>query len=168
MPDAPEDWKIACLKTIQDMPSGAGFEKGITPKQDLIWIQDLWRDGYISANFRRGYLEDGEKFADSTIPNLIWDVHILDKGRQFIKECEHKEIVLSAQIATNKPSNSKEKEQAQSQPPSVDGDNGFKTEPFFDNIFKLLAGIAFVSWMIQEYVLPHNKLFLFLKFSPHL
>jgi len=40
--------------------------------------------------------------------------------------------------------------------------DGSKSEPFFDNIFKLLAGIAFVSWMIQEYILPHNKLFLFL------
>lgn len=35
-----------------------------------------------------GYFEEGDKFADSTIPNLIWDVHVLEKGRQLIAEYE--------------------------------------------------------------------------------
>ncbi len=30
----------------------------------------------------------------------------------------------------------------------------------WDNFFKLIAGIAFVAWMIQEWWLPHNKIFL--------
>ena len=32
---------------------------------------------------------------------------------------------------------------------------------YFDNVAKLLTGIAFVSWMIQEWVIPHDKIFLF-------
>jgi hypothetical protein len=84
MPDAPLDWKIACLKTIRDMPPGAGFMEGTTSKQDLIWIQDLERDGYISAMFRKGYVGESTTYADFTIPNMIWDVHILDKGRRLI------------------------------------------------------------------------------------
>jgi hypothetical protein len=88
MADAPPDWKVDCLKTIQTMPHGSCFERGKTSKQDLIWIRDLERDGYISAKFRMGYFEDGDKFADSTIPNLVWDVHVLDAGRQFILDFE--------------------------------------------------------------------------------
>jgi hypothetical protein len=33
---------------------------------------------------------------------------------------------------------------------------------YFDNVSKLLGGIAFVCWMIQEWVLPHNRIFLFI------
>jgi hypothetical protein len=84
MADAPIDWKVACLKTIETMPQGSFFEKGRTSKQDLIWIQDLERDGYIAAMFCMGYFEEGDKFADSSIPNLIYRVHILDKGRDLI------------------------------------------------------------------------------------
>jgi len=72
------------------MPHGAGFQIGKTPKQDLVWILDLERDGYISAKFRMGYYEEGDKFADSSIPNLIWDVHVVEKGRQLIAEFESK------------------------------------------------------------------------------
>jgi hypothetical protein len=89
MGDASLEWKSTCLKTIRDMPTTGSFEKSVTAKQDLIWIQDLERDGYITAKFRMGYFEDGDKFADSTIPNLIWDVHILDKGRELIMDFEN-------------------------------------------------------------------------------
>jgi len=88
MADAPPDWKVSCLKTIQTMPHGSCFERGKTSKQDLIWIQDLERDAYISAKFRMGYFEESDKIADSTIPNLVWDVHVLDAGRQFVLDVE--------------------------------------------------------------------------------
>jgi len=70
------------------MPHGSAFQKGTTSKEDLIRIQDLERDGFISAKFRMGYFEKGDKFADSSIPNLIWDVHVLEKGRQLIADFE--------------------------------------------------------------------------------
>jgi hypothetical protein len=88
MADAPLDWKIDCLRTIQTMPYGSTFQKGTTAKQDLVWILDLERDELISAKFRMGYSEAGDKFADSSIPNLIWDVHVLEKGRQLIAHFE--------------------------------------------------------------------------------
>ena len=88
MVEALIDWKIACLRTIQTMPHGADFKIGTTPKQDLIWILDLERDGFISAKFRMGYYEEGDKFADSSIPNMIWDVQVLEKGRQLIADFE--------------------------------------------------------------------------------
>ena len=88
MADAPLDWKVACLRTIDTMPSTASFQTGTTPKQDLIWIQDLERDGYIEARFRMGYFEAGDQYADSTIPNMIWDVDVLEKGRQLILDFE--------------------------------------------------------------------------------
>ncbi len=58
--------------------------EGTTPEQDLIWIQDLERDGYISAKFRIGV---------KNIPNMIWDIHILDKGRQLIDDYESQRTV---------------------------------------------------------------------------
>jgi len=70
------------------MPHDSAFQKDTTPKQDLIWIQDLERDGFISAKFRMGYFEEGDTFADSSIPNLIWDIHVLEKGRQLITDFE--------------------------------------------------------------------------------
>ena len=45
--------------------------------KDMIWIQDLERDGYISAKFRMGL---------TNVPNMIWDVHVLDKGRHLIDD----------------------------------------------------------------------------------
>jgi hypothetical protein len=58
------------------MSSGAGFQEGTTSKQDLIWIQDLEREGYITAKFRMGYRGESTTWVDSTIPNMIWDVHL--------------------------------------------------------------------------------------------
>jgi hypothetical protein len=88
MIDSPLGWKIECLRTMQTMPHGSTFQKGTTSKEDLIRIQDLERDGFILAKFRMGYFEEGDKFADSSIPNLIWDVHVLEKGRQLIADYE--------------------------------------------------------------------------------
>jgi hypothetical protein len=90
MIDSSLDWKIECLRTIQTMPHGSSFEIGKTSRHDLIWILDLEREGYISAKFRMGYYEEGDKFADSSIPNLIWNVHVVEKGSQLIADFESK------------------------------------------------------------------------------
>ncbi len=90
MADASLVWKAEWLKIIRDMPAGAAFMENTNTKQDLIWIQDLERDGYISARFRMGYSKDSVgSFVNSHVPNAIYDVHILDKGRQLIMEFEN-------------------------------------------------------------------------------
>lgn len=42
------------------------------------------RDGYISAEFRMGHQGDSPGTVEWVVPNMIWDIHILDKGRQFL------------------------------------------------------------------------------------
>jgi hypothetical protein len=84
MAEASLDWKIGCLRTIQTMPPAAAFEEGITPQETLIWVQDLERDGYITAKFRMGI---------ENVPNLIWNVHVLEKGKQLIADFESQRTV---------------------------------------------------------------------------
>ena len=85
MADASLDWKIGCLKTIQGMPSPeCSFGEGCNSDQELIWIQDLERDEYVTAHICIG---------PKGIPNWIYDVHILDKGRQLIEDYESQRTV---------------------------------------------------------------------------
>ena len=78
--------RVEWLKVIRDMPPGSDFTEGTNSMQELIWIQDLERDRYITAKFRMGYsLGDGVT-DNSDVPNAIYDVHILEKGRQLILE----------------------------------------------------------------------------------
>jgi hypothetical protein len=84
MPDAPLEWKIAYLKEIQEKFPGVACIEGKTPRQDLIWVQDLESDGYISAKFRMGYRGESKDKVEWAVPNMIWDIHVLEKGRQLI------------------------------------------------------------------------------------
>jgi hypothetical protein len=59
------------------MPPEGNFDEKINTTQELIWIQDLERDAYISAHICVG---------PKGTPNWIYDVHILDKGRQLIED----------------------------------------------------------------------------------
>jgi hypothetical protein len=123
------------------------------PPADLLTLNDLLKDDFISGIM----CPNGSGF-----PIRFMQTRITPKGIEYLEKLEHKENNLPAQIASNKPAESEEKKKAQNQLPPPNRNDGTKSEPFFDNVFKLLAGIAFVSWMIQEYVLPHNKFFLFL------
>jgi hypothetical protein len=72
---------------------------------------------------------------------------------------------LPTKNSPDKPADGKENQQATQQIPPSDGDCVPHSKPFwdlFDNIFKMLEGVAFVSWMIQEYILPDNQIFLFI------
>ena len=40
-----------------------------------------------------GYLDESKTHANFTVPNLIWDVHVLDKGRQLIEDYESQRTV---------------------------------------------------------------------------
>jgi len=84
MAEASLDWKVECLRMIQTMPPTAAFDEDVTPQQSLIWIQDLERDGYITAKFRMGI---------GNVPNLIWDVHVFEKGKQMIADFEAQRTV---------------------------------------------------------------------------
>jgi hypothetical protein len=159
MADASLDWKIDCLKTIKDLPSGSAFQEGMTSKQDLIWIQDLERDGYISAKFRMGYSVPGEKFADSTIPNMIWDVHVLDKGRELIEKYEHEENLSSGEFPDNdggkKSTDQDSGDESGGNPikeiATPNGNNDVKPKSIWVLFGALDAGVILLFWGYSEF-----------------
>jgi hypothetical protein len=69
------------------------------------------------------------------------------------------------QVPPDGPSDSEKEKQARDKFGSADKNRIFRTEAFwdyFDNVSKLIGGIAFVCWMIQEWILPSNRIFLFI------
>jgi hypothetical protein len=124
-----------------------------TPAADLLMLNDLLKEDYISGIM----LPNGSGF-----PVRFMEARITLKGVEYLEKLERKENGLPAQIAPDEPSDDKQKKHAQNQLSAPDRKGGTESKPIFDSIFSLLAGIGVVSWMIQEWILPHNKIFLFI------
>ena len=84
MAEASLVWKVECLRKIQKMPPTGAFQEGVTPQDALLWIQDLERDGFVTAKFRMGA---------GNVPNLFWDVHVSEKGKQLIADFESQRTI---------------------------------------------------------------------------
>src|ERR1039458_5901154 len=69
---------------------------------------------------------------------------------------------LSAKKATNKPAGGEEKQQEQKQVTPPDVNNITHPDAGWDNLFKLVGAIGIATWMIQEWIIPHNQIFLFI------
>lgn len=73
------EFRVRILRKMLNSPPGFSVSDDETPIEEIICIQGLEANGYISAQFRPGL---------HGIPNGVFNIQVLDKGRRLIADYE--------------------------------------------------------------------------------